>query len=140
MNDPGIRIRRLARLAVRARGEVTEAQRRLAIAAREAAGAAARSSSLSQFIAETAAVPGDGHAATLLAGAHLRQLLRPAAEAASAQCAQALLDRASAEQQLGQAAARADGLADRLADAQRAFALEAERRTADMTPTGRSRK
>jgi hypothetical protein len=140
MSDPRIRIRRLSRLALRARATVAEAERGLATAAREAAGAAVRSASLAQFIAETAPAPGDGHSATLLAGAHLRQLLRPAAEAASAQRAQALLEQADAERRLGQAAARADGLADRLAEARRAAAREAERRTADMTPMGRSRK
>jgi hypothetical protein len=140
MSDPRIRIRRLSRLALRARANVAEAERGLAAAAREAAGAAHRSASLAQFIAETAPSPGDDQAATLLAGAHLRQLLRPAAEAATAQRAQALQDQANAERRLGQASAKAEGLADRLAEARRAAALEAERRTADLTPMGRSRK
>lgn len=140
MSAARIRIGRLSRLAARARAEVRAAERSLAQAAVEAQAAAQRSASIATIIAETRPAVGAGGADALLAGAHLRQLLRPAAAAAAGARDASVADRAAAERRLSTACARADELADRLHLARRLAGAETERRTTDMTPPARSRR
>lgn len=135
-----IRIRRLSRLAARARAEVREAERGLARAAGDTIAAAERRASIATIVAETRPSPGARGLNALLAGAQLRQLLRPAVTAAAAAEDASAARREAAERRLATACARADGLTDRLVLARRLALTEAERRMADMTPTARSRK
>ncbi len=134
MTADRIRIRRLSRLAARARAAVVQAERGLADAARAAAMSAARRAALDQFLTETRPQLGPSGADTLLAGAQLRRLLAPAAQSAAQQQTLAADGRRAAEQQLRTASARADGLGDRLVEARRLQVAEAERRTSDLTP------
>lgn len=140
MSASQIRLRRLSRLTARARAEVRAAERGLAAAAREAAAARDRSASIATIVGDTGASIGDGALGALLAGAHLRQLLAPAAAAAAASEARTAHDQAQAEQHLKAAAARADSIAEQLAETRRRAGLEAERRTTDLTPTARRRR
>jgi hypothetical protein len=140
MNGADIRIRRLSRLAARARAEVAAAERHLAQAAREAAAAADRAASLATIISETRPSPGSGGLDALLAGAHLRQLLRPAVAAAAAAQRASAGGQAAAGQRLTKASARADGLDDRLDALRRRVGTATERRIADLTPDARRRK
>jgi hypothetical protein len=134
MTADRIRIRRLSRLAARARAAVVQAEQGLSDAARAAAEAAARRAALDQFLTETRPQLGTSGADALLAGAQLRRLLAPAAQSAAQQQASAADSRRAAEQRLRTASARADGLSDRLLEARRLMAAEAERRTSDLTP------
>jgi hypothetical protein len=134
MTADRIRIRRLSRLAARARAAVVHAEQGLADAARAAAEASARRAALEQFLSETRPQLGTSGADALLAGAQLRRLLAPAAQSAAHQQASAADGRREAEQRLRAASARADGLSDRLAEARRLLAADAERRTRDLTP------
>lgn len=140
MSAARIRIGRLSRLAARARAEVRAAERNLVQAAGDAQAAARRSDSIATLIAETRPAVGTSGADALLAGAHLRQLLRQAAAAAAGARDASVAERAAAEHRLSTACARADDLADRLHLARRLAGAEAERRTADMTPPARSRR
>ncbi len=140
MNGTGIRIRRLSRLAARARAEVIAAERHLAQAAREAAAAAERAAALATIIAETRPAPGSGGTDALLAGAHLRQLLGPAVAAAAASQRASAGGQVAAGQRLMEASARADGLEDRLAALRSRIGTATERRIADLTPDARRRK
>lgn len=139
MSASHIRLRRLSRLAARARAEVRSAERGLAAAALEASAARDRSASIATILADTSASIGDGASGALRAGAQLRHLLAPAAAAAVASEARTVREQAQAEQYLKAAAARADSLAERLAEIRRRAGSEAERRAADMTPTARRR-
>jgi hypothetical protein len=140
MSGAHIRIRRLSRLAARAHAAVREAERGLAKAAGDAVAAAERRASIDTIVAETRPTLGSAGVESLLAGAHLRQLLRPAATAAAAAQDASVAARTAAERRLTTACARADGLTDRLAAARRLAGAETERRMADMTPTARSRR
>lgn len=140
MSGLDIRIRRLSRMAARARAEVRAAERSLARAATDAVAAEERSAAIERIVAETGPTVGARGADALLAGAHLRHLLRPAAAAAASAQQASLADRTAAEQQLRRASARADGLKDRLDGARRLAGADAERRSADMTPAARGRR
>lgn len=140
MSGPHVRVRRLSRLAARARAEVRAAEQGLAWAAVQAVAAAERNASIARIVADTRPPVGAGGVDALLAGAHLRQLLRPAAAAAAAAEDQSAAEHAAAERRLTMACARADGLTDRLVAARRLASAEAERRMADMTPPARSRR
>jgi hypothetical protein len=139
MSSAHIRIRRLSRLAARARAELRTAEWSLAGATREAAEAKRRTASITTILTESRASVGDRQADLLLAGANLRQLLAPAAAAAEAAETRMADDLAKAGLEMKAASARADSLADRLTDARRLAAAETERRSADLTPPARKR-
>jgi hypothetical protein len=134
MSRDRIRIRRLSRFAACAEADVAQAEIGLATAARAAGEAAARRAAIAQILAETRPVIGSGGAHALMAGAHLRQLLRPAAAAAADAEDRLGQDRTAAERRLRTASARADGLSERLLEARRRAATAAEQKIADLTP------
>lgn len=117
-----------------------QAERALANANRALEAAVARRQGIDRIIAETRPPTGQSATGSLRAGAQLRHLLLPAAGAAAGACSTGQQDRDAAETRLRACSARADELADRLIEARRLCANEAEQRRADQTPATRIRR
>jgi hypothetical protein len=131
MTSPAQRLRRLGRLVALARLEAREAELALATALSRLEVAARRQGQVGGLIDGTSARGGPAPAVALAAAAQLRRLLQPVADAAGADRAGAVADRARAEAKLAAARQRIRRLEELSADARRGLALAQERRALD---------
>lgn len=134
------RLQRLARLLALAQAEARRSEQALGAALARLESAQDRRRRIDGLIADVAPRPGQAGALPLAAGAQLRALLAPAADAAAAGQASATAERQRAEARLAAMRSRVDRLESMAQGTRARQALEDERRQQGLLPGSRARR